>query len=91
MKKVSPSGSGANSVKRLGAEQIISIFDRETEKSYLLEKQPFLGPTSLPNECEKGPSIYKVQEVGTARFKCLPVTDYGKIMNLHRQREQRKV
>ena len=58
-------------------------------------KAPIVQP---PEEQEKavapvpanaGPSIFKVQEVGTAKFKCLPVTDYGKIMNLHKQRQQR--
>lgn len=66
-------------------EHIISIFDKDTEKSYLLERQ-VLVPTGLTGaeQDKNGPSIFKVQEVGTAKFKCIPVTEYGKIMNLHR-------
>ena len=80
-KKSSPLRVSTTSIKRLGPvnEQIISIFDGETEKSYLLERKD----TKDGNE---GPNVFKVQEVGTARFKCLPVTDYGKIMTLHKQR-----
>ena len=58
-------------MKRPANDQIISIFDGETEKSYLLERKD--GKNGAD-----GPNIFKVQEVGTARFKCLPVTDYGK-------------
>ena len=35
---------------------------------------------------KNGQAIFKVQEIGTAKFKCLPVTDYGKIMSLQKQR-----
>lgn len=86
----SPNRASTTSFKRLAPanEHIISIFDGETEKSYILEQTKV---DSNANEKDKnGPSIFKVQEIGTARFKCLPVTDYGKIMSLHKQR-QRKV
>ena len=75
-----------NQLKIPNNEHIISIFDKDTEKSYILERQ-VLVPTGFNGEQDKnGPSIFKVQEVGTAKFKCLPVTDYGKIMNLHKLR-----
>ena len=82
---------------RLQNDHIISIFDKDNEKSYLLERQVLvrtgLSTTSnaANNADQNGPSIFKVQEVGAAKFKCLAVTDYGKIMNLHKQRQQRKV
>ena len=49
------------------------------------------GAQAGAQTAKSGQTIFKVQEVGTAKFKCLPVTDYGKIMALQKQRNQRKL
>ena len=66
-------------------DQVISIFDKDTDKNYLLQREVMM-PSGLAGVTDQNKgsavSIFKVQEVGTSKFKCLPVTDYGKIMNL---------
>ena len=56
----------------MGNEQLISIFDGGNQKSYLLERA-VMGHIRKKN-------VSNLQDVATARFKCLPVTDYGTIM-----------